>query len=297
MTCLTKYFDKMAGILPNLSQIKVTPFDEGFSNKVYLLSWEKAPRLVLRVPFIDCRAFYIRRDSELKALQGAAAIGLSPPMLWCDDEGAFACQYVSQPSLDWSVLHTEQSIRQIAQALQKAHTLPLVDTHFSVFDVIQHYLQGIQKKSPENSAFYQEWQYLIELFQTLTPPPQLLPAVLCHNDINPKNILMDEDKLWLIDWEYVGVGDPLFDLAVVVKSHNLDEEQTIQLLTLYDEGLPLKASLLVLETYVKAYALREMAWLLQKHLLTPDDALSLEYYYEFKAAPKLNSFLMSESGR
>src|SRR5438477_250803 len=37
--------------------------------------------------------------------------------------------------------------------------------------------------------------------------------VLCHNDLLPANLIEDGRRLWLVDWEYGGVGHPLFDLA------------------------------------------------------------------------------------
>ena len=37
--------------------------------------------------------------------------------------------------------------------------------------------------------------------------------MLCHNDLLPANLIAGEDRLWLIDWEYAGMGHPLFDLA------------------------------------------------------------------------------------
>ena len=38
-------------------------------------------------------------------------------------------------------------------------------------------------------------------------------SVLCHNDSHWDNVLDDGDDLWVIDWEYAGMGDPMFDLA------------------------------------------------------------------------------------
>ena len=37
--------------------------------------------------------------------------------------------------------------------------------------------------------------------------------VLCHNDLLAANFLDDGTALWLVDWEYAGIGHPLFDLA------------------------------------------------------------------------------------
>ena len=36
---------------------------------------------------------------------------------------------------------------------------------------------------------------------------------LCHNDMLPANVLDDGRRVWIVDWEYAGMGHPLFDLA------------------------------------------------------------------------------------
>lgn len=41
------------------------------------------------------------------------------------------------------------------------------------------------------------------------------PRVLVHGDATAGNVL-DDGSLWLIDWEYAQVADPVFDLAVVL---------------------------------------------------------------------------------
>jgi len=40
-------------------------------------------------------------------------------------------------------------------------------------------------------------------------------AVSSHNDPNPRNLIFDGRRLWLIDWELASRNDPLFDLAIV----------------------------------------------------------------------------------
>jgi thiamine kinase-like enzyme len=280
----------MADILPKTSKIETTEFEEGFSNRVYLIHWDHIPQLVLRVPNIDCTAFYINHSDEINTLKLAASVGLSPNVAWHDDAGGVACDFVSQPSLDWTVEHQDKDVIRLAQALAKAHTLPVSEHKYSIFDVIEHYLKMIKHHGRDDHSICVEYEYLQALFEQLIRPAMLIPPVLCHNDLNPKNVLMDDEKLWLIDWEYSGTGDALFDLAVVAKSHNLDDRQIAQLISSYQSDLPMKKAFEVVADYMKAYSLREMAWLLLKHLLTPTDTLSLEYYYEFKATPNLNPF-------
>jgi hypothetical protein len=41
-------------------------------------------------------------------------------------------------------------------------------------------------------------------------------SCLVHGDFSPKNILVGEDGLWVLDWEVAHVGDPDFDLAYLI---------------------------------------------------------------------------------
>ena len=37
---------------------------------------------------------------------------------------------------------------------------------------------------------------------------------LCHHDVHAQNLVSGSaGRLWLVDWEYAGLGDPVFDLA------------------------------------------------------------------------------------
>src|SRR5262249_50538105 len=50
--------------------------------------------------------------------------------------------------------------------------------------------------------------------------------VSSHNDPNPRNILFDGARLWLVDWETAYQNDPLTDLAVV--THELASTPELQ---------------------------------------------------------------------
>jgi tRNA A-37 threonylcarbamoyl transferase component Bud32 len=39
---------------------------------------------------------------------------------------------------------------------------------------------------------------------------------LVHGDFSPKNVLVGENGLWVLDWEVAHAGDPVFDLAYLV---------------------------------------------------------------------------------
>ena len=59
--------------------------------------------------------------------------------------------------------------------------------------------------------------------------------VLCHNDLNPKNIFFSEDVKF-IDWEYAGVNDRYFDVACVCVEFRLEGKMQEVFLKSYFEG-------------------------------------------------------------
>jgi thiamine kinase-like enzyme len=57
--------------------------------------------------------------------------------------------------------------------------------------------------------------------------------VLCHNDMLPANVLDDGQRVWIVDWEYAGMGHPLFDLAGFSANCDYSEEQDVEFLESY----------------------------------------------------------------
>ena len=63
-------------------------------------------------------------------------------------------------------------------------------------------------------------------------------TVPCHNDVHAQNILEDDRRLLLVDWEYGGLGDPVYDLAGCVIHLELDAAQREVLLDAYGAQSP-----------------------------------------------------------
>jgi thiamine kinase-like enzyme len=77
----------------------------------------------------------------------------------------------------------------------------------------------------------------------------------CHNDLLAANFIHGGERLWIVDWEYAGMGDPAFDLANFAVSNGLDEDGDRLLLGAYGGGDP---DVHVLMRFVSDY--REAMW-------------------------------------
>lgn len=71
----------------------------------------------------------------------------------------------------------------------------------------------------------------------LLPEPGPGEAALCHRDPTAPNLLeTPTGELKLLDWEYAGPGDPLYDLAVIIEHHALDDAAADTLLKAWAAG-------------------------------------------------------------
>src|SRR5262249_31290522 len=59
------------------------------------------------------------------------------------------------------------------------------------------------------------------------------PLVPCHNDLLNANFILDGERLWIVDWEYAGMGDVFFDLANFSVNHELTPDEDDELLRAY----------------------------------------------------------------
>lgn len=65
--------------------------------------------------------------------------------------------------------------------------------------------------------------------------PKPLRLALLHMDIHAGNVIRDQDRLQLIDWEYASDGDVALELAAIVAGNGLNQQQQHQLTAYYAE--------------------------------------------------------------
>lgn len=105
--------------------------------------------------------------------------------------------------------------------------LPELDIHRH----LHSYYQSAVAKTPQKNA------ELKEAYQrALVCAKDFVASNSCHNDLSSGNILLSSraaGKLYIVDWEYASIGDPLFDLAGFCSNFCLDAVQQERLLRVY----------------------------------------------------------------
>lgn len=89
-----------------------------------------------------------------------------------------------------------------------------------------------------------------------TDEDESVSPCLCHHDLLGENLLVQEDCITVIDWEYARLGDPAFDISVFAETYDLDHAQLTTLLSGYGDP-ELDTSV---ERYRALYSLIELLW-------------------------------------
>jgi thiamine kinase-like enzyme len=111
------------------------------------------------------------------------------------------------------------------------------DFRFELFGMIDGYLKVLATKDIELPAGYHDVVTEAEsVMAALAARP--LPLVACHCDPLCENFLDAGGRMWLVDWEYSGMNDPMWDLGDVSVEAQFTPAQEEEMIRAYFGGEP-----------------------------------------------------------
>lgn len=210
----------------------------GTTNLVFQID-DGAAHYVLRVPGKGTEE-YINRAHEARAARETARVGVSPEVLHFDSgTGVMVTRLV-----DDAATMTPATFRTRALAPARAgavlRKLHFSDAQFSfrfeLFAMIDDYLKVLAgKKETTLPAGYHDVVREADVVRAALAA-QPLPLVACHCDPLCENFLDTGDRMWLVDWEYSGMNDPMWDLGDVAVEAGFDTAQEEQMMRGYFGG-------------------------------------------------------------
>ncbi len=209
------------------------PLEGGITNRNYLVTLG-GNRYVIRVPGKDTSLLGIDRSAEREANENAAAIGVAPRVVaQLDDPPCLVTEFVTCTEMTAEHLREPETMKTVVGELHKVHDSgAALPTSFDSFRVVEEYRETAEGRGGEiPDAFDQAHARAGEIEAALSGPEH--DPVPCHNDLLAGNFLRGSERIWIVDWEYAGMGDRYFDLANFAINNELTEEQHPDLLEDY----------------------------------------------------------------
>lgn len=208
----------------------VEPLGGGITNHNFEVELDDG-RVVLRIGGKDTALLGIDRSVEHAASQIAARIGLGPEVVLFDEaEGFLVTHYIDGSPLSVEEARLPRALNRIAILLRRLHDGPTIPGRFDSFRVVEEYRATAVAHGVEPPDAYDAAKAIAERIEPLRRDQPLSP---CHNDLLNANFIAQGERIWIVDWEYAGMGDRFFDLANFSTNHELDEAGADELLRGY----------------------------------------------------------------
>jgi aminoglycoside phosphotransferase (APT) family kinase protein len=192
--------------------------------------WLCAPR-----PPIDHRRRWIARETRsprgrraLAAMLAASrettrkpvplTLGVPGVLTWPQQDIVYLEARVRGTRLD-SRLSSDAAPKDVAlaaRALAELHALPLVfEPHLRAQQLLEERIRdGIKELQQLLPARQQETRRVYEFLQRCGDLGHGVAPL--HGDYQPRNLLVQQERVWLLDWEWATQGDPAFDVGYFV---------------------------------------------------------------------------------
>lgn len=208
----------------------------GLTNLVFKVD-ARTDRYCLRLPGKGTED-YIDRKVEATNARAAAQSGVSPEVTHFGDDGVMVTRFIDGAVTMCSALFKERdgAVERAARAFRTLHDkAPEFAFRFELFSMIDDYLGVLDKLGAELPAGYHDAVAEAgSVREALGRHPVALKP--CHCDPLSENFLDAGEVMWIVDWEYSGMNDPMWDLGDLSVEASFDDEQDKRLIEAYFGG-------------------------------------------------------------
>lgn len=200
--------------------VSVTRIPQGECNRLYRLRTESLD-LALRINHPEPERLGVNRNAEKQLLETLAGKSWAPRLLEASESWMLTLwQSGAIPQAG-----ERTNLDELIKLLAEVHSTPVAGATLNIVDQIRH----LKRWAPA-------WSPALEEALNLRCDSYRFPErpVLCHHDWHPGNLIEDEGRWILLDWEFGAPGDPAMDLAAACLGFSLSDSQRGELRTAFD---------------------------------------------------------------
>lgn len=239
--------------------VTIEPLGGGLSRTVHRVT-DKGHRFFVRAP-ASRQPHPVDIDAELAATRAAGRLGIAPRLLHAE-AGFMVLDWVEGRTLAPSDLRRKDIQRRLAGLLALCRR-----------DLPAHYDGPAVDRTP--AAVLADYRSrlaaapapLRDAARALAVAGELAVAALAevprgfvHGDVHAANLIDDGNRLWLVDWEYSGIGLPVVDWASACLNGLLDEASMAAALDRWEASGGVRPTPRAFAGALAAAAMRDLLW-------------------------------------
>ncbi|WP_337100467.1 guanitoxin biosynthesis pre-guanitoxin N-oxide kinase GntI [Paenibacillus sp. YIM B09110] len=207
------------GWMPETLEMKFQ--ESGLTNRNYVVS-NGLEKVVVRVNGAQTGLLGINRQAELAAMEAVSDLKTAPELLYFDvEQGYMITRFIDGRT--WESNDLDMNVDRIGVLLKMVHTAAEIDFEFSPYKDIESWIQKAQSRGQQLPDSLDKMLERLHRIQASRAAASDNFRGLCHNDPFANNF-MDDGTLRLLDWEFAGMGDIMYDLACIGQSMGHDKQ-------------------------------------------------------------------------
>lgn len=209
----------------------VVPLPGGLTNRNYRVTTRDVD-VVVRVSPPTTGLLAVDREAEFRNSCIAARAGVGAPVVdYLPGRGVLVVGFIPD-TRTYADADVAANLDRVAQAVRRLHEAEPFANRFSMFDIQARYLRIMWDNGFRMPEGYVDLLPEFERVRTaLHAHPE--PLVPCHNDLLAANFLDDGETVWIIDYEYSGSNEAMFELGNIAQEAGLDDDALASLVESY----------------------------------------------------------------
>ncbi|MDA9610896.1 phosphotransferase [Gammaproteobacteria bacterium] len=213
--------EQLKKIISNIPhEIKIIrPLKKGLISEIYLCNFNNI-KSVIRLDLETPDWIKIQRDSEIRILDLNNNHKSEKNILYHDlEKGILIRRFIEGNKFNLNKINSDQQLELLGKAVKEIHKTNYEKDAVNNFsNAINRYKEILKYKIQKDPIL----EIGFEKYQDLNHESD--PKVFSHNDLTQENIIWDHEYVF-IDWEYAGLNNPLFDIASIISSFSLNDQQ------------------------------------------------------------------------
>ena len=246
--------EQLKKIISNIPhEIKIIrPLKKGLISEIYLCNFNNI-KSVIRLDLEIPGWLKIQRDSEIRILDLNNNEKSEKNILYHDlEKGILIRRFIEGNKFNLNKINSDQQLELLGRAIKEIHKTNYEKDAVNNFsNSINRYQQILKYKIQKDPIL----EIGFEIYQDLNH--ESYPKVFSHNDLTQENIIWDHEYVF-IDWEYAGLNNPLFDIASIISSYSLNDQQIDSLCRGY--GKKSEVDMEILRKWVKFTYFCDYIW-------------------------------------
>lgn len=210
----------------------IASISSGLTNRSFSFS-VNGKKYVYRHPGVGTEK-YINRAGEAETMKIISQMGMDDTFIYIDEEGGWKISKYIENVRELNY-HDATEVKQAIDLIRTLHDASIdVDYDFDIWKRTEEFIEKLKGKTDYDSENHKKIYDLVKEVRDCVAKDEYSKKCLCHNDCYYPNFLLDENnKMYLIDWEYSGNDDPASDIGTFICCSDYTEEEAADIIRQY----------------------------------------------------------------